>query len=362
MPWQYAGTLAAVASLADRLAAAHPRARGHPVREPARGRGARTPARPGSAGLRAEYAAEDAFLFARERRPACRSSSLAGHYDTVPAQGNVPGRIEDGAVHGCGATDMKGGVAVALELARDLASERPAPWTWVCSSSARRSCRRSSALCPASSSARARARGRSRDPARADRPDDPGGVPRQSERPGHVHGRQRPLGTALDGRERDRAGDRRARADRGARAAGGDGRRSPVLRGASRSPASRRASRQRRPRPRDVLRSTSATRPTGRPRGRPRISSSLTPEGATWRSSATPRPAPLSPTRRSSGRCATRAISRFEPKQAWTNVADFTTRGIDAVNFGPGATATRTGATSSSRSRRWNRLRCCGSS
>jgi succinyl-diaminopimelate desuccinylase len=74
-----------------------------------------------------EYAAEDAFVFARPRRPEVPLVLLVGHYDTVPAQDNLPGRVSDGAVHGCGATDMKGGVAVALEIIRELALAEPGP-------------------------------------------------------------------------------------------------------------------------------------------------------------------------------------------------------------------------------------------
>src|SRR2546427_9622410 len=43
---------------------------------------------------------------------------LAGHLDTIPAQGNVPGHIADEIVHGLGSSDMKAGVAVVVELAR----------------------------------------------------------------------------------------------------------------------------------------------------------------------------------------------------------------------------------------------------
>jgi succinyl-diaminopimelate desuccinylase len=69
--------------------------------------------------------AEDDAVYARAPRSGHPLVLFAGHLDTVPAQGNLPGRIEEGAVIGCGASDMKAGLAVMIELSRWIATENP---------------------------------------------------------------------------------------------------------------------------------------------------------------------------------------------------------------------------------------------
>jgi succinyl-diaminopimelate desuccinylase len=65
-------------------------------------------------------------VYARPPRSGRPFVLFAGHLDTVPAQENLPGRIEEGAVIGCGASDMKSGLAVMIELARWVGDEVPA--------------------------------------------------------------------------------------------------------------------------------------------------------------------------------------------------------------------------------------------
>lgn len=59
---------------------------------------------------------------------------LAGHLDTVPVAGNLPSRVADGRLHGCGSVDMKSGVALQLRAAHLVGSGELDPWvdlTWL---------------------------------------------------------------------------------------------------------------------------------------------------------------------------------------------------------------------------------------
>ena len=75
--------------------------------------------------FREHVADGEGFYYATDRAAGRPFVLLAGHLDTIPVQGNLPGRIEGGWVVGLGATDMKGGLAVMLELASWIDEARP---------------------------------------------------------------------------------------------------------------------------------------------------------------------------------------------------------------------------------------------
>jgi succinyl-diaminopimelate desuccinylase len=49
---------------------------------------------------------------------------LAGHLDTVPIADNWPSTVDGNLMHGCGTSDMKSGVALAMHLAATVATPR----------------------------------------------------------------------------------------------------------------------------------------------------------------------------------------------------------------------------------------------
>ena len=91
---------------------------------------------------------DDGVLFAAARPDQGRPFVvLAGHVDTVPIANNVPSTMEDGAIVGRGAADMKGALAVMLELAHRAPEPPEARSMSASSSSAVRSCRSATAPC-----------------------------------------------------------------------------------------------------------------------------------------------------------------------------------------------------------------------
>jgi succinyl-diaminopimelate desuccinylase len=67
----------------------------------------------------------DALVVGTPRRAGVPLVVLAGHVDTVPAQDNYPGHMTETEVVGLGASDMKAGIAVMLEIADWIAATDP---------------------------------------------------------------------------------------------------------------------------------------------------------------------------------------------------------------------------------------------
>lgn len=70
-------------------------------------------------------------VIARTRLARGRRAVIAGHIDTVPINDNLPSRLEDGVLWGRGTVDMKGGAAVMLKLAAEIADPAvDVTWVW----------------------------------------------------------------------------------------------------------------------------------------------------------------------------------------------------------------------------------------
>ena len=75
-----------------------------------------------AAGVDVEDAGDTCLVAGQATRGERPLVLLAGHFDTVPAQDNRPGRRDGETVFGLGAADMKGALAVMIELAVDRAA------------------------------------------------------------------------------------------------------------------------------------------------------------------------------------------------------------------------------------------------
>lgn len=81
------------------------------------------------AGLDVDRVAENVVARTHLGRP--MRLVLAGHLDTVPPNGNAVPRVDGDVLWGVGAADMKGGVAVMLELAHALPESPAVDVSWV---------------------------------------------------------------------------------------------------------------------------------------------------------------------------------------------------------------------------------------
>ena len=310
------------------------------------------------------YEGDEAFLWARPRRRGVPLLVLAGHYDTVPAQENVPGpdrerrgarlrrERHEGRCRRC-ARARAGARATRPRCGR----RRAAPV---------RAGGAATGAQPAASALRrmpARPRRRAGDPPRADRSHDPGGLRREPGRARDVPRRQRPLGASVARRQRPPPRDRGPRARRHPRAPRGDRRRAALLRSGVGDAARRRHRRQRgaRPRGRDAEPPLPARPLAGR--GGAARSLALVPTDATVEVVGNSPPAQVVVDAPLVQRLREGSSLSVEPKQAWTNVADFTRAGSPPSTSVPARRGTRTRATSWSRSPRSSgpTSRCGGS-